>query len=347
MKGSDRRVSVVIPTKNRRALLGRTLATVLAQQHVELEVIVVDDGSEDGTSGSLADWSDQRIRVVRNERSCGVAGARNRGIEHARFEWVAFLDDDDLWAPRKLVGQLDALAARPAAAWCLAGAVVVDESLRLLRCDLPPEEGDLAVTLLRRNAVPGGCSGVLAYRELVRRVGAFDERLSMMADWDLWIRLALAAPAAAAAEPLLCYVLHAGNMSHDGARSDRDLVALAQKHAVARREAGVSGTDPGTLRWIARNAAIAGHRADAARRFLKLAAVTRQPGMIRLAGRALLGPRVFSRGLRRNVRNLPAIQRDAALHTIEEIRELVARVGDAAGVRPTGGAAPDDRPFSR
>ena len=106
-------------------------------------------------------------------------------MDDASCDWVAFVGDDDLWSPWKLRRQLDSLIEQPSARWCLVGTAVVDEELCLLRVDEPPAAGDVEATLLYRNAVPGGCSGVMVARDLLNQVGGFDESLSMMADWDL------------------------------------------------------------------------------------------------------------------------------------------------------------------
>src|SRR5439155_20114090 len=108
-------VSVVIPRRNRWPLLAaHALPSALCQEEVELEVIVVDDGSTDGTPSRLELLADSRLHVRPLEKSRGVAAARNAGIEEARGEWIAFLDDDDLWSPRKLRTHVDALGG---AAW--------------------------------------------------------------------------------------------------------------------------------------------------------------------------------------------------------------------------------------
>lgn len=101
-------VSVVIPTRDRWSLLATTLASVQAQQDVELEIVVVDDGSSTRMPVQGAPWNDPRLRTVRHASSRGVADARNAGIAAAGGDWVAFLDDDDLWAPGKLRDQIDA-----------------------------------------------------------------------------------------------------------------------------------------------------------------------------------------------------------------------------------------------
>ena len=111
----------MIPTRNRWALLSRALASVLEQEDVTLEVVVVDEGSTDETPERLAALTDERVRALRNDSPTGVANARNRGISAARGEWVAFLDDDDFWAPTKLRAQLDGCAdagpTSPTRAW--------------------------------------------------------------------------------------------------------------------------------------------------------------------------------------------------------------------------------------
>ena len=120
-------VAVIIPTRGRSQLLGTTLHCALHQVGVELEVIVVDDGSTDDTAALLTRHDDDRLRVLRNDTPQGVSAARNRGIAHARSRWVAFLDDD-LWAPDKLSAQLKAAEAA-GLGWVYAGDVNVDNDL--------------------------------------------------------------------------------------------------------------------------------------------------------------------------------------------------------------------------
>src|SRR5688572_3616095 len=101
-------VSVVIPTRNRWELLSTgALPSALAQEGVEVEVHVIDEGSSDATSQELERLNEPRVHVIRHDRPHGVAQARNAGIAAARGQWVAFLDDDDIWAPQKLRRQID------------------------------------------------------------------------------------------------------------------------------------------------------------------------------------------------------------------------------------------------
>ena len=118
-------VSVIVPTRNRSALLATTLRTVVRQRDVDLEVIVVDDGSTDDTGGVVAALDDPRVLLIRCPPPGGVSAARNVGAAEAHGEWLAFLDDDDLWAPDKLACQLR--AAREAGRdWVYGGAVVIE-----------------------------------------------------------------------------------------------------------------------------------------------------------------------------------------------------------------------------
>ncbi|HWC32537.1 MAG TPA: glycosyltransferase family 2 protein, partial [Actinomycetota bacterium] len=120
-------VTVVIPTRDRWSLLATAaLPAALVQEDVDLEVVVVDDGSRDETPERLAELTDPRLRVIRNLEPLGVAQARNAGIAAARGRWLAFLDDDDLWSPRKLRTQLDAARAA-GASFVYAGVINVDE----------------------------------------------------------------------------------------------------------------------------------------------------------------------------------------------------------------------------
>jgi glycosyltransferase involved in cell wall biosynthesis len=260
-------VSVVIPTRDRAGLLERTLAGALGQRHVEVEVIVVDDGSTDGTAALVEDLGDPRLRLVRHEFARGVASARNHGVAEARADWVAFLDDDDLWAPSKLRSQLDAAEA-VGASFAFCGAVMVDERLRVLRTFEQPDSERLAETLASMNAIPAGCSNVVARTDLVRSVGGFDERLFQLADWDLWYRLACAARAASTREVLVAYVMHRANMllTHEPDVS-RELDYLAAK--VADHRGHDQEIDPVRFsRWVAGGHLRAGRKSRAARELI-------------------------------------------------------------------------------
>ncbi len=205
-------VSVVIPTRDRSRMVVDTVRLALTQRRVELEVIVVDDGSSDGTAEALEALGEPRVTVLRNPASRGVAHARNRGIERATHPWIAFLDDDDRWSPDKLRVQLDLAGAEDADFVYTAGLAVAAADGRVLWRSPAFTPAELRQGIRSRNLVFAGSSNVLARTELLRRLGGFDESLHHIADWDLWIRLTEAGRGAACPEALVAYVVHETNM---------------------------------------------------------------------------------------------------------------------------------------
>jgi glycosyltransferase involved in cell wall biosynthesis len=202
-------VSVVIPTRSRSRMLAVALRSVLCQRDVDLEVVVVDDGSTDDTAAMVA-GTDPRVHLIRNEVSGGVSAARNSGIAAAVGEWIAFLDDDDVWAPDKIVRQLDA-ATTAGREWVYAGDVNVDSDLRILNGAPPPAPDEVVASLQRFNAVPSGASNVVVRADLLAAAGNFDPQLKTNEDWDMWIRLAGYGPPAWVCSPLVAYRIHSGN----------------------------------------------------------------------------------------------------------------------------------------
>lgn len=259
-------VSVVVPTHNRAHMLPRLLASVLRQDLEELELIVVDDGSDDGTTEVLAHCDDPRLMVVRHPRAQGVAQARNTGTSVASGRWVAWCDDDDVWAPWKLRLQLEALNASPGSLWCNGGSAYVNETLRLSRVRRCPSPRSIADDILRINAVTGGGSGVMADRQLVLSLGGFDTRLSMYADWDLWAKLAHAAPLAVVDRPLVGYVEHDGGMSTAGlhlALEELDALRAALGRLAETSGRAVQLEGPALGHWMLRQQTGRGRRLDA------------------------------------------------------------------------------------
>ena len=231
MSALDPAVSVVVPTRNRRRLFLRALRSVLTQREVSLRVIVVDDASDDGTLDAVAELRDGRVLTLRHDQQRGVSAARNTGLACVQTSWVAFLDDDDVWAPSKLRGQLAAVETRSNASWSCVGAVSFDYRGRMLRGQHPPEGSHLSDLLLTENVIPGGGSGVLARTELVRSVGGFDECLSALADWDLNLRLSQRSPLASLDRPLVGNYVHPEQMTRDFPRHVHDVSRIREKFA--------------------------------------------------------------------------------------------------------------------
>lgn len=221
-------VSVVIPTRNRRRLLALALASVLDQRDVVLEVIVVDDASTEASAASPGRLGDARVRTIRHDAPHGPSAARNRGIAEAKGEWIAFLDDDDVWAPEKLAAQLQALA-ETGRRWAYTGAVNIAVDHRILGGAPPRDPATVAAVLPRLNAVPGGCSNVIVHRAALPPEG-FDGGLRLCQDWDLWIRLNQSGPPAWVPRPLVAYRVHGENASLNTAAFLADLEVLERRY---------------------------------------------------------------------------------------------------------------------
>jgi glycosyltransferase involved in cell wall biosynthesis len=206
-------VSVVVPTHNRARLLSRTLRSICAQQAVDFEVVVVDDGSTDDTA-TVAAAADARVKVISNPRPCGVSAARNIGIGAARGDWIAFCDDDDLWAPDKLAAQLSA-ADDARLGWVYSGDVNVDYESRVL-FGLPPHRPAEVTELLRRhNPLSSGGSNIVIRADVLAATGGFNPELRRTEDWDLWLRLTATGPPAWVCRPLVAYRFHVLNIVID------------------------------------------------------------------------------------------------------------------------------------
>jgi len=267
-------VSVVIPTRNRRDRLSLTLRSALAQQDVSLEIVVVDDGSTDDTSDVASRAGDARVRVLRNESALGESGARNRGVAEAKGGCVAFLDDDDLWAPEKLSAQLQAMR-ETGRLWAYTGDVVVDDRLRILHGAPPPCPEDVMMSLPRHNSVPAGASNVIVSAVALAEAGPFDPKLRRTADWDMWLRLARLGPPAWIRRPLVANCLHARNMSRDMAVMFLELEVISRRYGIAVDRAR-------HYRWAAWNARLDGRRWQALRCYAGAIAA----GDVRSMGRA-------------------------------------------------------------
>ena len=178
-------VSVVIPTYNRAELVREAVASVLAQNYRPLELIVVDDGSDDATGDTLARYPE--VRVLRQAHTGMPGQVRNAGARLARGEYLAFLDSDDLWLPQKLARQVPAATAAGAAIshtrerWVRSGRVISQRTQRHRR------SGDLFADSLRKCVI--GPSTVLLRRALFEQAGGFREDLEIAEDYELWLRL--------------------------------------------------------------------------------------------------------------------------------------------------------------
>jgi glycosyltransferase involved in cell wall biosynthesis len=242
---TDPAVSVVIPTYNRREMVRGALDSVLSQDFGDLECIVVDDGSEDGTGEALAAVEDGRLRTIRRGHA-GIAPTKNAGIALARGKYIAFLDSDDVWLPGKLSAQVGALEADRGLGMVY-GRYRAERDGAVLRSR--PEQGPsgwILGRLLRRIVVQ--TSTVLLRREVVDRIGGYDEALAYADEYEFFLRVARGWRVAFLDRDLVRYRLHEGNISRD------PLLRLRENLRVYRRWAG-DDTLPGPVRRIARRRA--------------------------------------------------------------------------------------------
>jgi glycosyltransferase involved in cell wall biosynthesis len=222
-------VSVVLPSYNRAHLIRRAIASVLNQSYRALELIVVDDGSTDGTCKVVETLDDPRIQYIRHSRNRGAAAARNTGIEASESEYVAFQDSDDEWLPHKLERQMDVLTRSSpqigvvySSFWQVRGSgkrVYPPRSRRwasLIPSEVRRLEGDIRTALLRGNPVT--TQAAVVRRACFERVGTFDERLPYLEDWELWLRISQRYRFAFVDDPLLIVYATPDSISGDPER---------------------------------------------------------------------------------------------------------------------------------
>ncbi|HVA68236.1 MAG TPA: glycosyltransferase family A protein [Candidatus Binataceae bacterium] len=224
-------VSVVIPTWNRRVMVGEAIESVLAQRGADFELIVVDDGSTDATGDELArraEISGGRMRLAAT-RNRGVAAARNMGAAMARAPMVAFLDSDDLWSPGKLACQLAFMRARPDCAICQTEEIWMRTGRRInAGIRNRKRAGDIFFDSLRTCLISP--SAVMMRRALFLESGGFDEEMTACEDYDLWLRILLRNQAGLLEKPLVIRRAgHPGQLSATTPALDRfRILALAK-----------------------------------------------------------------------------------------------------------------------
>ena len=203
-------VSVVIPSFNYGRFVGDAVESALGQTYPDLEVIVVDDGSTDDTQRVLKRFGSRIRYVYQNNR--GLSAARNTGVRLANGEWIALLDADDVWHPRKTEVQL-------AAGQSIAGVGLIGS----LPADVLPPALDSAPSIRELSvrdfllSIRTGPSGTLIRRTCFDAVGLFDENLRSIEDRDMWLRIAARFAAVQVASPCWWYRPHQGQMSRRAA----------------------------------------------------------------------------------------------------------------------------------
>ena len=226
-------VSVIIPTRDRAAMVSRAVRSALRQTHEELEIVVVDDCSATPLALEADLAADPRVRTLRLAEPSGAAEARNAGVRVSRGDLIAFLDDDDEWRATKIERQLVVLARHGDGVDAVETGYDLWKGGRLLVRYLPQPSRDLRTALLAKPCLQP--STVLLRRSAFEELGGFDRRLTRVEDWDLWIRFADRHQAAALPEVLV-----------DREESDPDPAEILRwnREMVRRLEARIEALPP-------------------------------------------------------------------------------------------------------
>lgn len=223
-------VSVVIPTFRRAGLVRRAIDSVLNQTYKDVEVLVVDDGSPDHTRDVVAGVHDERVRYLRHDRNRGLPAARNTGIKAATGEYIAFLDDDDMWLHEKLEKQVPGLRKNCAV---LCGYVVDETYVKV--------QGKPRVSLEDLKKGNEHSPSCLMARTGVLRERLFDEALPHGEDWDMLIRIAQEFPIGYVPRVLVC-VNDGNHQRMTNSTKNSSLIELESRMAVIHKHAAFFGT---------------------------------------------------------------------------------------------------------
>jgi len=186
-------VSVVMPAYNVAPFILESVRSVLGQSFQDLELIVVDDGSRDGTADRLLAVKDPRLQIIQQVNR-GSSSARNSGIKLASCEYVGFIDADDLWAPNKLETHITFLEQHPEVDLTFSRSELIDENGNPTGRTSALVSGEISFQdLLTENVVNNG-SAVVMRRKALDLAGHFDTELEACVDWDLWLRVAMLRP---------------------------------------------------------------------------------------------------------------------------------------------------------
>ncbi len=185
-------VSIIIPAYNAEEYIRESVESALAQTYSPVEVIIVDDGSKDGTKKILEPYIGSGKIVYIFQQNKGLAASRNAGIKIAKGEFIAFLDADDAFLPEKVAEQVHALEAHPDFGVCYSDLIHMseEEPRTFYHHTYQYPSGDVFGELLKRQFI--NPLTVMARREIFEKYGVFDESLRRSEDWDLWLRLARA-----------------------------------------------------------------------------------------------------------------------------------------------------------
>lgn len=228
IKSKPPKVSVIIPSYNHAHFVQEAIQSVLNQNYMDYEIIVIDDGSKDNTRDVVARYGDQ-VRYIWQENK-GLPGARNTGIKAAKGAFIALLDSDDTWLPEFLATTVARLEAEPQLGAVHTGFYFIDEQgqrLPQISTETVPDAQMYDRLLDGEFFVP---AAVVTRRECFDRIGLFDEAFRGSEDWDIWLRVARQYPFGGISTPLLNYRMHGNNMSKDPKYMLNYQLMVVEKH---------------------------------------------------------------------------------------------------------------------
>ncbi len=247
-------VTVVMPSYNAKRFIGAAIESVIAQSYKNLEIILVDDGSTDGTTAVVEQYcrKDSRIQLLRQQNE-GVASARNRGIQSGRGEYIAPIDSDDIWHPSKIEAQVLALSqAGESVGLVYSWISLIDEKGRVVGLSRRSFEGNVFVDLLYSNFV-GTASSPMIPRRVFDEVGGYDvthrqKEAQGSEDWDLYLKIAQRHDFRLIPQALVGYRIHPNAMSTDYVSMER-----SWHLAVGRRGDTLPQSFNSLIRWSRSN----------------------------------------------------------------------------------------------
>lgn len=205
-------VSVLMCTYNREKFLARAIESVLSQSYEDLEFVIVDDGSTDGTEALIRSYTDSRIRYLKQEQNSFYCYAANHGLRYCSGDYIAFMNSDDEWLPEKLERQVAFLEANPDYGACFSAAYLMDSDRKDITDECPvmrdvfarqyESQKECLRYFFRHGNSPCHPSAVIR-KEVLDQVGTFNLMYCQMADFELWIRIVSQVPIYVMGEKLL------------------------------------------------------------------------------------------------------------------------------------------------
>lgn len=213
------RVTIITANYNGSQYLGKAIESVTSQTHADIEYLIVDDGSTDSSADVIRSYSEQdsRIQAVFLPRNCGVARARNTGIEKSTGQYVAFLDADDMWAPEKVEKQLAVFREHPKAGVVVTDTALIDGSGRIVESKKNRRKTKQGKVSLY-DYIAGKCHlsiNAMTRRECLERCGLFNPSYIIGEDYELWMRITREYEYYYLKEPLHRYRIHGNNATRD------------------------------------------------------------------------------------------------------------------------------------